>query len=106
MDGLSEQRLARLERSQEEIRDEITAQGGLLRTLLERTDEIIRLLTPAPSDGPTLEELLAQMVAMINDQGATLKRLDVRSARKEHLLPLDVVTALRDNLGLERAAQS
>ncbi len=106
MDGQSDHKLVRLERGQEEIRDEIAAQGGLLRTLLERADEIIRLLTPAPSDGPTLEELLAQMVSMITDQGVVLKRLDVRSTRMEHDLPLDVVTALRDNLGLERAAQS
>ena len=106
MDGQSEQRLARLERGQDEIRDETAANGGLLRTLLERVDEIARLLTPAPGDGPTLEELLAQMVAMLNDQGGTLKRLDVRSGRMERELPLDVVRALMDNLGLERAAPS
>ena len=106
MDGQSDHKLVRLERGQEEIRDEITAQGGLLRTLLERTDEIIRLLTPAPSDGPTLEELLAQMVNMLNDQGAILKRLDVRSERMERELPLDVVRALMDNLSLERGTQS
>jgi len=106
MDGQSDQGLVRLERGQEEIRDEIAAQGGLLRTLLERVDEMMRLLTPAPSDGPTLEELLAQMVAMLNDQGATLKRLDVRSGRMDCELPVDVVRALMDNLGLERAEQS
>lgn len=104
MDGQLEQRLARLEQGQEEIRDELAALVGLQRLMLERVDEIVRLLTPAPGDGPTLEELLAQMVTMLNDQSAYLKRLDVRSARQERDLPLDVVSALVDNLGLEKAA--
>ena len=106
MDGQSEQRLVRLEQGQEEIKDEVATNGGLLRAVLARVDEIARLLTPAPGDGPTLEELLAQMVAMLNSQGATLQRVDTRSARMERDLPLDVVSALVDNLGLERAARS
>lgn len=106
MDGQLNQQLARLATGQEELAAELAAQSGLLRAMLERTDEIVRLLTPAPGDGPTLEELLAQMVAILGDHSAYLKRLDVRSGRLERDLPLDVVRAIMDNLGLERAAQS
>ena len=106
MDEKQEHRMARLEQGQNAIRDEVKEQSALLRTALERADEILRLLTPIPTEGPKLEELLAQMVTMLGDQNAYLKRLDERSEHQERELPLEVVQALVDRLGLQRGARA
>ena len=64
----------------EQIAEAVVQQTAMLRTVLERLDELVQLLTPKPSEGPTLDELLAGLVALVSDQTVLLKRIDARTA--------------------------
>ena len=64
----------------EQILAAVTQQTAMLRTVLERLDQLVQLLTPKPSDGPTLDELLAGLVTLISDQTVLLERIDARTA--------------------------
>ena len=55
-------------------------QTAMLRTVLERLDELVQLLTPKPSEGPTLDELIGGLVTLVSDQTVLLKRIDARTA--------------------------
>ena len=50
-----------------------------LRTVVERLDEIVALLTPKPGEGPTLDEMLARLIELVTDQTVLLKRIDDRT---------------------------
>lgn len=50
-----------------------------LRTILERLDDIVGLLTPKTGEGPTLDELLARLIELVTDQTVLLKRIDDRT---------------------------
>jgi len=65
-------------------------QTAMLRTVLERLDELVQLLTPKPSEGPTLDELIGGLVTMVSDQTVLLKRIDARTAVlvEPHLRPV------------------
>jgi hypothetical protein len=64
-------------------------QTAMLRTVLERLDELVQLLTPKPSEGPTLDELIGGLVTLVSDQTVLLKRIDARTAVlvEPHLCP-------------------
>lgn len=62
-----------------EIAAALARQSTLLRLVLERLDEVVQLLTPKPSEGPTLDELLAGLVSLVSDQAVLLKRIDART---------------------------
>ena len=64
----------------EQIAEAVVQQTAMLRTVLERLDELVQLLTPKPSEGPTLDELLAGLVTLVSDQTVLLKRIDARTA--------------------------
>ena len=64
----------------QQIAAAITQHTAMLRTVLERLDQLVQLLTPKPSDGPALDELLAALVTLISDQAVMLKRIDARIA--------------------------
>ena len=64
----------------EEMASAIAQQTAMLRTVLERMDEVIELLTPKPSEGPTLDELIGGLVTLVSDQTVLLKRIDARTA--------------------------
>ena len=57
----------------QQIAEAIRTLTALLRTVLERLDDVVQLLTLSPGEGPTLDELLAKIVALISDQGTLLK---------------------------------
>lgn len=65
-------RLERIEETQE-------AHTTALRAIGDKLDRIIEILTPPDTQGPTLDEILAQLVAIITDQGALLRRVDRRT---------------------------
>ena len=52
----------------------------MLRTVLERLDELVQLLTPKPHEEPTLDELLAGLITLVSDQTVLLKRIDAHMA--------------------------
>lgn len=64
----------------EQIAAAVGQQTAMLRIMLERLDELIQLLTPKPSEGPTLDELLGGLVTLVSDQTVLLKRIDARTA--------------------------
>ena len=67
----------------------LTQQTAMLRTVLERLDELVELLTPKPSEGPTLDELISGLVTLVSDQTVLLKRIDAQTAVlvEPHLRP-------------------
>lgn len=67
---------ARTDTADEQIAEAVALNAMMLRTVLERLDDLIQLLTPKPSDGPTLDELLARLVSLVTDQLVVLKRID------------------------------
>jgi hypothetical protein len=71
---------ARTGAQDQQVAAAITQHTAMLRTVLERLDELVQLLTPKPSDGPTLDELLAGLVTLVSDQAVLLRRIDARTA--------------------------
>ncbi len=79
-----------------------------LAAVLERLDlhgemlkHIIQLLTEEKqSDGPTLYDLLADLIKRIDNQSAYLKDLTVAVAKLGINLPLDLIEAIDDNLDI------
>ena len=86
----------RTETTNEQVAAALARQSTLLRLVLERLDEVVQLLTPKPSEGPTLDELLAGLVSLVSDQAVLLKRIDARTDLlvQHQLQPGDARTAL------------
>ena len=80
MSNSQDQQSVRTAGETDQIAAAIGQQTAMLRTVLERLDELVQLLTPKPSEGPTLDELLGGLVTLVNDQTVLLKRIDARTA--------------------------
>ena len=98
--------LARLEASQAELKvgqqgiaKALDAQGELLRSIVERLGLILEKLYPEAAEGPTLQELLAEMVVRLGDQSVLLNRIDRRAESMASSLPADVVRAITSASG-------
>ena len=98
--------LARIEAGQAELRadQEATAKileghGDLLRTIVERLGLILEKLCPEATEGPTLQELLAELVSRLGDQTVLLNRIDRRTETMATDLPADVVRAIHGASG-------
>ena len=105
--------LARIVRGQDELKDEqakmvsaLAAQGQVLRVVSEQLDVVIEKLTPELGDGPTMQELLAELVARVGDSGALLRRIDRRTDSMATSLPDDVVRAMKGASGANGHAAS
>jgi hypothetical protein len=83
-----------LKAGQAEIAGTLEAHGQILRLLSEQLRIVIEKLTPEIGDGPTLQELLAELVARVGDNGALLRRIDRRTDSMATSLPNDVVRAM------------
>lgn len=70
----------RTETGYQQVAAAVAQQTAMMRTVLERLDDLVQLLTPKPSEGPTLDELLAGLVTLGSDQTVLLKRIDARTA--------------------------
>jgi hypothetical protein len=79
-----------LKAGQTEMAATLTAHTGVLRLLSEQLAIVIEKLTPEASDGPTLQELLAELVVRVGDNGALLRRIDRRTESMSTSLPDDV----------------
>ncbi len=80
--------------------------AGVQRQHGESLETIIRLVTPEQGpgkDGPPLEELLGALLVRMDSQSAYLKEITVGLAKVARDMPLDVVQAIADNFGLDRA---
>jgi hypothetical protein len=88
-----------LKAGQAEIAGTLEAHGQVLRLISEQLGILIEKLTPDPGDGPTLQELLAELVARVGDNGALLRRIDRRTDSMATTLPNDVVRAMKGAIG-------
>ena len=88
-----------LKAGQAEIASTLAAQSQVLRLITEQLGIVIEKLTPGPGDGPTLQELLAELVARVGDNGALLRRIDRRTDSMATSLPDDVVRAMKGASG-------
>jgi len=68
--------------------------GGLLGIIAERQEEIIKLLTPEPKDGPTLDELIGTMIGQLTELISYARQNVKLQAQLEQNLPGDIVRAL------------
>jgi len=68
--------------------------GDQLRMLAERQEEIIKLLTPEPKDGPTLDELMGHIIGQLTELIGYARQNVKMQAQMEQSLPGDVVRAL------------
>ena len=57
----------------------IHQQGEILRLIAERLGLVLEKLYPEESDGPNLQELLAELVGRTGDNTALLRRIDQRT---------------------------
>ena len=90
---------AELKAGQAEIAGTLEAHGQLLRLVSEQLRIIIEKLTPEVGEGPTMQELLAELVARVGDNGARLRRIDRRTDSMATSLPDDVVRAIKGASG-------
>ena len=57
----------------------VQQQGEILRLIAERLGLVLEKLYPEESDGPNLQELLAELVGRTGDNTALLRRIDQRT---------------------------
>ncbi|NPD66327.1 hypothetical protein HN018_23435 (plasmid) [Lichenicola cladoniae] len=88
-----------LQAGQTEIIETLNTQAQVLRLIAERLGVIIEKLTPAVSEGPTMQELLAELVTRVGDNAALLRRIDRRTESMAMSLPDDVVRAMKEAPG-------
>ena len=73
----------------------LAAQGQVLRLVSEQLGIVIAKLTPEIGEGPTMQELLAELVARVGDNAALLRRIDRRTDSMAASLPDDVVRVMK-----------
>ena len=78
--------LERLQSGQEALTTAVAALGEVLRSIAEQLALVL--------DGPTLQELLAELVGRVGDNGALLRRIDRRTESMAKSLPDDVVRVM------------
>lgn len=86
---------ADLKAGQTEIIETLNTQAQVLRLIAERLGVIIEKLTPEVGEGPSMQELLAELVVRVGDNGTLLRRIDHRTESMAMSLPDDVVRAMK-----------
>ena len=89
---------AELRTGQETLVNLLQGHGDLLRTIVERLGLILEKLYPEAT-GPSLQELLAEMVVRLGDQSVLLNRIDRRTESMASSLPADIVRAITGESG-------
>jgi hypothetical protein len=84
---------------QAQIASTLAAQSQVLRLISEQMAIVIEKLTPEIGEGPTMQELLAELVARVGDNAALLRRIDRRTDSMATSLPDDVVGAMKGASG-------
>jgi len=88
-----------LKDGQTEVINSLGAQSQLLRLIAEQLRILLEKLTPEVGEGPTMQELLAELVARVGGNGALLRRIDRRTESMAMDLPDDVVRAMKGTPG-------
>lgn len=92
-----------LKRGQGEIIAVLGTQGEVLRLIAERLGILLEKLTPEIGEGPTMQELLAELVTRVGDNAALLRRIDRRTESMALALADDVVRAMKGASGANRS---
>lgn len=79
------------------------AHGDLLRTIIERQDQLIELLTPKERDGPGLDEILGHMAGQMSELTGHARQIVKMLGGLEQNLPCDAARAVVALLGTARA---
>ena len=87
--------LARMDEDREATQQALEAQCEMLRLVLSQVSLILEALTAKVGDGPTLQEILAELVARIAENAAVLRRIDRRTDSMATSLPNDIVRAMQ-----------
>jgi hypothetical protein len=90
---------ADIKAGQTEIIETLNTQAQVLRLIAERLGVIIEKLTPEVGEGPSMQELLAELVVRVGDNAALLRRIDRRTESMAMSLPDDVVRAMKGPTG-------
>jgi hypothetical protein len=88
-----------LKAGQVQIVSTLGKQTEILRLIAEQLSLVLGKLTPQVGEGPTLQELLAELVARVGDNGALLRRIDRRTESMAMTLPDDVVRVMKAVIG-------
>ena len=97
MSTKQEDRLANIEQLLHGMAGTQKSQGELLRMLVEGQQEIVKLLTPEPKDGPSLDELLGHIIGQLTELLGYARQVVKSQAQMEQNLPGDVVRAMGVN---------
>ena len=100
MSTKQEDRLASIEQAVHGIAGTQKSHGDLLRMLVEGQQEVVKLLTPEPKDGPSLDELLGHVIGQQAELLGYARQIVKSQAQMEQNLPGDVVRAM----GADKAA--
>jgi hypothetical protein len=83
-----------------ELRGAVALVAGKLHLHGEMLGRILEILTPEQvRAGPSLDELLANLIARLDRQAMMLKEILVIQGKLARDLPADLVRAIDDNLG-------
>jgi len=104
MSTKQEDRLASLEQAVHGIAGTQKSHGDLLRMMVEGQQEIIKLLTPEPKDGPSLDELLGHVIGQQTELLGYARQIVKSQAQMEQNLPGDVVRAIGDDRAASMAS--
>lgn len=84
---------------QERLQTVLMTHGDLLRVIVERLGLIVEKLYPEETEGPTLQELLTELVSRVGDNGILIRRIDRRTESMALSLPDDVARAVKGGSG-------
>ena len=99
-----EDRLANLEQAVHGLAGTQKIHGDLLRMLVAGQQEIIKLLTPEPKDGPSLDELLGHVIGQQTELLGYARQIVKSQAQMEQNLPGDVVRAIGADTAASKAS--
>lgn len=94
MDTSLKDTLTRIEQIGLDTADTQRKQDDLLRQMAERQEHIIKLLTPEPKDGPTLDELLGHVIGQQSEVLGYARQIIKTLAQLGESLPGDVAGAV------------
>ncbi|BFL66266.1 hypothetical protein [Roseomonas mucosa] len=99
MDVPTHRQSARTDTADPSTREILLAQSVMLRAIGEKLDALAKALTPPPREGPSLDEMLFAIVALLREQGTVLTRIDDRTRALGTELPPEIA---REILRAER----
>ncbi|MBR0641224.1 hypothetical protein [Plastoroseomonas hellenica] len=80
--GAEDPEFARTESEGSQILRLLHAQTALLRALTEQITALIQMLTPGEREGPSLDELIARLISLVQAQGS---RMDAQGATLDRI---------------------